>query len=285
MKKLLIIGLALAISLLAACSDNEDPETVAETAFGSITKEEFYDELKDRYGEEVLREMISRQVLENELGTDKDAVLEELDQDLESIKDHPQFTQMIQQQGFKNAEDYRYALYLSRLEYDLATGEIEISDEEVQQMYDRLQEEIHARHIIVEDEETAWEVLEKYENGEDFAELAAEYSTDGTANSGGSLGYFSAGQMVQDFEDAAYALEVGEVSEPVESRFGWHVIFIEDRRPSNAELGTFEEAKEMLRDQLVISRIDEETTYGRIQDMYSNAEINIFIEEYKDLFN
>jgi len=93
------------------------------------------------------------------------------------------------------------------------------------------EEEIKARHILVESEEKAKEIAEKIAHGADFAEMAKQYSKDpGTKDDGGSLGYFTRGQMVPQFEEAAFKLETGDVSEPVQTQFGWHLIQVEDRR-------------------------------------------------------
>ncbi|WP_333794930.1 peptidylprolyl isomerase [Hyphomicrobium sp.] len=112
------------------------------------------------------------------------------------------------------------------------------------------EDEIDARHILVESEDKAKEVLGKVEKGEDFAKLAEAYSSDpGSKANGGKLGYFSKGQMVKEFEEAAFALKKGEVSKPVQSKFGWHIIKVDDRREK--ALPTYEEVKDQIVDGMV----------------------------------
>ena len=91
-------------------------------------------------------------------------------------------------------------------------------------------EQVHARHILVETEEEAREVLERLEAGEDFATLANELSQDPGAEDG-DLGWFPRGQMVTEFEEAAFALQAGETSEPVQTTYGYHIIQLIERDP------------------------------------------------------
>ena len=91
-------------------------------------------------------------------------------------------------------------------------------------------EEVQAHHILVATQGEAETVIKRLEKGEDFAALAGELSLGPSASRGGDLGYFLAEEMVQAFSDAAFALQPGELSAPVETEFGWHVIRLEDRR-------------------------------------------------------
>lgn len=91
--------------------------------------------------------------------------------------------------------------------------------------------EWNASHILVETEEEALALIETLDSGADFAELAKEKSTGPSGSNGGQLGWFSTGQMVQPFEEAVQSLEVGAVSPPVQTQFGWHVVRLNDERP------------------------------------------------------
>jgi peptidyl-prolyl cis-trans isomerase C len=93
------------------------------------------------------------------------------------------------------------------------------------------EQEVRARHILVETEDEAKKVKERLDKGEDFAKVAKEVSKDpGSAQSGGDLGFFTKDQMVPEFADVAFALKKGETSAPVKTKFGWHIIQVEDTR-------------------------------------------------------
>lgn len=112
-----------------------------------------------------------------------------------------------------------------------------VTDTEARTFYDgqiaqmKPEEEIKTRHILVESEDQAKEIREKIAHGASFAQMAKEHSKDpGTKDEGGELDYFSHGQMVPQFEEAAFKLQKGDISEPVQTQFGWHLIQLDDRR-------------------------------------------------------
>ena len=106
------------------------------------------------------------------------------------------------------------------------------------------EEMVNARHILVENEETAKEILAKLEAGEDWAALAAEHSMDpGNKDNSGSLGWFGRGRMVSEFEDAAFSLEPGQISEPVKTSYGYHIIASDGKEIRAMEGDALEAAK------------------------------------------
>jgi peptidyl-prolyl cis-trans isomerase C len=113
--------------------------------------------------------------------------------------------------------------------------------------------EVRARHILVKTEQEAKDLVKQLKGGADFVELAKKSSDGPSAQTGGDLGYFARGQMVKPFEDIAFALKPGEVSAPVQTEFGWHVIKVEDKR--NRPVPSFDEVKDQLMASLVQNQL------------------------------
>lgn len=117
-------------------------------------------------------------------------------------------------------------------------------------------EEIHARHILVPTEKDAKDILAEVKKGGDFEAIAREKSTDkGSGAQGGDLGYFTKDRMIPAFAEAAFKLKKGDISEPVKTTFGWHVIKIEDRR--KAKPPAFEDMKESLKTEMTNKALQE----------------------------
>ena len=105
--------------------------------------------------------------------------------------------------------------------------------------------EVRARHILVENEDDAKKAAQRVKGGEDFAKVAEELSKDpGSKGEGGDLGFFTKDRMVEPFAETAFKLEAGQISEPVKSQFGWHVIKVEEKR--NKPVPSFEETKDQI---------------------------------------
>jgi peptidyl-prolyl cis-trans isomerase C len=142
------------------------------------------------------------------------------------------------------------------------------------------EDEIEARHILVDSEEKAKELYDKVSAGEDFAKLAEANSNDpGSKADGGKLGYFSKGQMVKEFEQAAFALKKGEISKPVKTQFGWHIIKIEDRRPKAPP--TFEEVKDKILGNMVQQKGQQVASElrGKATIEYVDSEMKLQVEQ------
>jgi peptidyl-prolyl cis-trans isomerase C len=152
----------------------------------------------------------------------------------------------------ENNEEFkkRLAFTRNRLLMDslLATeGKAATTDEAMKKVYEDAskqitgEQEVHARHILVETEDEAKAVAEELKKGADFAELAKKKSKDPGASDGGDLGFFTKEQMVPEFSAVAFALEPGKISDPVKSQFGWHIIKVEEKR--NRQAPPFEQVK------------------------------------------
>ena len=113
--------------------------------------------------------------------------------------------------------------------------------------------QIRARHILVKTEPEARDIAELINRGQKFVELAKTKSTGPSGPRGGDLGYFSKGDMVKEFEEVAFKLKVGQVSEPVKTKFGWHLIKIEDKRKT----APFEEVKDQVKTELIYKKAQE----------------------------
>ena len=148
-----------------------------------------------------------------------------------------------------------------------------VDDAKVQAAYDRQVEEFqpqpeyHAAHILVDSEDKAKALKAEIDGGADFAELAAANSSDGSAASGGDLGWFGPGQMVPEFEAAVVAMEPGAVAGPVQTQFGWHLIKLEDTRQSAAP--TLEASRPVIEDQL-----RQDALQAKIAELKATAKID-----------
>jgi peptidyl-prolyl cis-trans isomerase C len=158
-----------------------------------------------------------------------------------------------------------------------------ISDEALKKRYDKMvagmasNEEVHARHILLKTEDDAKAVIKELAKGADFAELAKKKSTGPSGPNGGDLGFFGKGQMVPEFEKAAFAMAKGAVStDPVKTQFGYHVIKVEERR--KAEVPKYDAVVEQLR-----GEISQERGSAYVEKLRSGAKVTRFALDGKPL--
>ncbi|MGX1900440.1 foldase protein PrsA [Thermolongibacillus altinsuensis] len=268
-----VIAVSTAATILALSACNSDADVIVETKAGNITKEELYNEMKARFGKEVLRDLVHEKVLSKEFKvTDK-----EIEKEMDKLKEMygMQYELAVQQNG---EEAIRKMVKLDLLRQKAAMKDVKVTEEELKKYYDEYKPKIKASHILVDDEKTAREIKEKLEKGEDFAKLAKEYSKDaGSAANGGDLGWFGPGKMVKEFEDAAYSLKVGEISDPVKTDYGYHIIKVTDKE----EKKSFEEMKDEIEFEVKRSKLDQTKVQSELEKLMKKADVKVKDESLK----
>ncbi|TMU87198.1 foldase [Bacillus sp. BHET2] len=261
-------GVVLIGSLLAVFGFSKD-EVVAKVGSESISKDDLYTTLVDQYGDGALDTLIAEKIVKLESEKKELTVKDsEIEKELESIKDSydsdEAFNEALASSG-SNLESVKGNIRSFLLTEKLLKDRISITEDQIKEYFETnkdtfaQQEQIEASHILVDDEKTAQEVKKKIDDGGDFAELAKEYSSDtSNAESGGELGYFGKGEMVTEFDDKAFAMKKGEISDPVKTEFGYHIIKVTDKKEAKeAVLSDHkDEIKDILFDQVL------QTEYG-----------------------
>src|ERR1700743_1013436 len=147
-------------------------------------------------------------------------------------------------------------------------GKAATTDEAMKKVYEEAskqiagEQEVHARHILVETEDEAKAIEDELKKGADFAELAKKKSKDPGASDGGDLGFFTKDQMVPEFSNVAFSLEPGKISDPVKSQFGWHIIKVEEKR--NRKAPDFEQVKAQI--ETYVTRKAQAEYVGKLRD-------------------
>lgn len=224
------------------------PEMWTEDAGNSMTYErEYLDSMVQQYVQQKTLELAALDLGISVTDEEVQAELDTIKADEELKTNYEEF---LANTGIDEAyyqELLKQQLLIEKYDTQLRS-EVEIADADVQAFYDAnaaSYEQVWARHILVETQEEADAIYERAVAGEDFATLAQENSIGPSAENGGDLGYFSRGQMVPEFELAAFGLAAGEISVPVSTQFGWHVIKVEDRLDPS-----FEEYQDQIKTQL-----------------------------------
>ncbi|MGO4900079.1 peptidylprolyl isomerase [Bacillus sp. GM2] len=272
MKKIAIAAItATSVLALSACSGG-DSEVVAETKAGNITKEDLYQTLKDNAGADALNMLVQQKVLDDKYDVSDKEIDKKLNEYKKSMGD--QLNQLIDQKGEDFVkEQIKYELLMQKA----AKDNIKVTDDDVKEYYDGLKGKIHLSHILVKEKKTAEEVEKKLKKGEKFEDLAKEYSTDGTAEKGGDLGWVGKDDnMDKDFVKAAFALKTGEISGPVKSQFGYHIIKKDEER------GKYEDMKKELKKEVQEQKQNDQTELQSVIDkLVKDADLKVKDKELK----
>jgi foldase protein PrsA len=277
MKKwILSLSLAASIVGLAACNNSASgSDVVVKTKAGNITKDELYTALKDKYGDQVLQQLVFEKVLSDKYKVSS----KDVDKQVNQAKDQlgAQFEATLQQYGYKNEKDFRNSIKVGLMQQKAATKDIKVTDKELKDYYNNIKPQIKARHILVKDEKTANDIEAKLKAGQKFEDLAKKYSTDtGSAQKGGDLGWFGTGTMDPNFEKAAYALKVNEISKPVKTQFGYHIIQLTDKKKKES----FDKMKTQIVQEVKTSKVDQTKIAKTMKSEIKNSNVKI---EDKDL--
>lgn len=248
MKKFVLATVAATSLIVTSACNNGSSELIAESKAGDISKEDFYEAMKDRFGQDILLELVHGVVLDEKY----DVSDKEIEEGIEELRAQygGQLDLLIQQQGEEIVHDM---VKVDLLRKKAAEDAVKVTEKDIKEYYDSLKGKIRASHILVKDEETAKEVKKKLDDGAKFEDLTAEYSTDGTAQNGGDLGWFGKEDMVEPFSKAAFALKEGEVSEPVKSDFGYHIINV------TQTVKSFDEMKDELKEDVKQQKLNDPT--------------------------
>ncbi len=193
--------------------------------------------------------------------------------------------QLAVKEGVAETDEYkrRLALYQAKAlrdAYFFQKIRPQVTEEEIKKSYDQeaskvaQTERVRARHILLGSEKEAVDVEARIKAGEKFEDLAKKYSLDGSKDFGGDLGYFTAPEMVAEFSKAAFALKVGEISPPVKTDFGWHVIKVEDRKMGAAQ--PYDQVKSAIRNVLLRKKVQD-----TMDELRKTAKVEVLDEDLK----
>ncbi|PEZ09352.1 peptidylprolyl isomerase [Bacillus sp. AFS018417] len=274
-RQLFIAAATLGTLMLSACEPKDSSDPIATSTAGTVTKGEFDQALKERFGKDMLYEMMAQDIMIKKYKVSD----EEVDKEFNKVKDQAgdNFKTFLESNRMKDEEDLKKQIR-SSLAIDKAVKQT-VTEKDIKARY---KPDIRASQILVNDEETANNIKRQLNSGASFEELAKKYSEDTVSkDNGGDLGYFGPGKMVPEFEEAAYKLNVGEISEPVKSPKGYHIIKLTDKK----ELKPYDEVKDSIRKTIENERIQDNTWRQKVlSDELKKANIKVKDSDLKDTF-
>lgn len=276
-KTKLVTSLALMSILVAGCSEKkEEGDALAQIGDIVITEEVFHEEMKQAIGEDTFKQMVLQRLLKTHYQITED----ELEAAINKVKI---------EQGFHTDAELEKALLENEVTFEAFKENTEITlllekasmdgvvipEKEMKAEYERVKHHIRARHILVKERSLAEDLYQQLQNGADFETLAQEHSID-TASSvnGGDLGFFGQDYMVDAFEQKAFRMHVGEISPPLQTAFGFHIIEVTEKNRS------YDELKETLRETLTSQQ--KKTTDEVLADLLKEKDVSIYDDFLKN---
>lgn len=285
----LILGSLLTLAGVNLAGAAGNGPVVAVVNGEPLTKEAFYSRLEREAGEQVLDQMISETVVSQaDVPVSDEEIASELAQIQESYPSIEAYEEDLARYGLTE-ERLKEELRLNLILKKLSREGISVTDEEIAEYFDENREalgtpeQVRVRHILVESEEEAKAIVEQLNDGADFAQLAEAKSIDTASGvQGGEIGYITKdAPIVASFKEAAFELEVGEVSDPVQSPFGWHIIRVDERK--EAEEATLESSRDVIREILLSEKA---RPIGEIiAELRTGAEVDIRWPQYEAFAN
>lgn len=312
-KILMSVGITLgAVVLLTGCGSaklKDGSEMAFKVNGKKVSSEKVYKLLKEKYAKNLMADEIDKIIFDT-IYKDDEEIKSQVEEQLEYYRTQygDNWETTLKSAGYEDESVFEDELRLSFQRNKAVKDYIKenVTENEINSYYkDEYAGSISAKHILIstsngrseeEAEKEAKEIIKRLDKGEDFSEIAKEKSDDpGSKDNGGDLGYFGKGEMVKEFEDAAYALNVNEYTkEPVKTSYGYHII-LKTGQKDKAEL---KDVKDTIIDKIVEKKINEDKLiavtalekirkdYGlKINDSILKREYKEYIQEQKDYYN
>lgn len=278
---LAFVIIALIVGAVVFALTRPSDDAVARVNGEDITKDELYEIMVKQDGQTALDALISKKIIQLEAEKQNIQVTDaDLEGEVAELANYyggqAAFEQSLTTYNM-TIDDVKKDLVVQVQLEKLMEARITITDKEVEEYFAAnseqfaAAEQVKASHILVDSEEKALAVKQLLAEGKDFADLAKEYSTDPSNNQqGGDLGLVKRGDMVAEFEEAAFALAAGEISEPVKTEFGYHIIKVTEK--TEPQPGTLESSQEEIKTTLLNQKM--QTEYSPwMEEQYSNYKV------------
>ncbi|WP_019393770.1 foldase protein PrsA [Priestia filamentosa] len=268
-RKVMYIILSVALVALIVCGGwvYSKEQVVASVDGSDITKDDVYNLLADQNGAAAVDTLITEKIIDKEAEKeDIKITAKQVNQELDDLKEQyggeDTFNQTLEASGV-SLSSLKEDIKKNKEIEELLRPSIKITEKEMKEYFNENKDsfaqaaQVKASHILVDDEKTAKEIKEKLDKGEDFATLAKKYSTDtATSESDGELGYFEEGTMTDEFDKKAFSMKKGEISDPVKTDYGYHIIKVEDVK--EAKQASYKDSKAQVKEAIFNEKLQTE---------------------------